>query len=280
MNYRYNFHSHTDYCDGANKAEEMIKEAIRLGVKSYGVSSHSPVPFANYWSMQQEDLSKYIHEVSELKQKYRDDIEIYCGLETDFIKGLAGASSFKGVNGLDYLFCSVHYLYKNPSEHLFEIDGPFVKFQEGYVRVFNSDPIAITKKFYELTREMIETDPPHVVGHIDKIKMNLEKVVPKLEQLPWYKEELVKLADCLGKHQPIVEVNTRGMYKGYTNEPYPSWEFIRMMKERDVRISLNSDSHQPEEILRMYPKTIKKLKELGYNESWALIGGKWQEVPL
>ncbi len=280
MNYLYNFHSHTDYCDGANTAEEMILAAIELGVKSYGVSSHAPVPFPNYWSMEKGKLGKYIQEINTLKEKYKDRIEIFCGLETDFIYKFSGTSVFNDVEGLDYFFGSIHYLYENPYDYLFEIDGPFKNFQKGFKRVFKSDPIAITKRFYELTRKMIETDPPDIVGHIDKIKLNLSKIIPNLEHQDWYLEEIEKLITCLSKYQPIVEVNTRGMYKGYISEPYPSKYILNKMCENQIPISLNSDSHQPDEILKMYPETIKLLKDIGFVESLVLREGRWQGVKI
>jgi histidinol-phosphatase (PHP family) len=280
MNYCYNFHSHTDYCDGANKAEEMLLAAIEQGVKAYGFSSHAPVPFPNQWCMEKDKLSEYIQEINLLKEKYKDRIEVYCGLETDYIHKFSGASVFKNVEGIDYLFGSIHYLYENPYSYLFEIDGPFKSFRKGFKKVFKKDPVALTKRFYELTRKMIETDPPDVIGHIDKIKLNLGKIIPDLDQQDWYLEEIDKLLNCLSEHQPIVEVNSRGMYKGYISEPYPSVNLLKKFHKKGIRISLNSDSHQPNEILKLYPETIGLLKEIGFEESWALIGGKWQGVAI
>ncbi|MCF8370820.1 MAG: histidinol-phosphatase [Bacteroidales bacterium] len=280
MNYLYNFHSHTNYCDGANKPEEMLLAAIELGLLSYGFSSHAPVPFPNHWCVEKDKLSKYILEIGELKKKYKDRIEVYCGLETDFIHKFSGASLFRNTEGLDYLFGSIHYLYENPWDYLFCVDGPFKEFQKGLKRVFKNDPIAITKRFFELSRKMITTDPPDVVGHIDKIKLNLGKIVPDLEQQDWYLEELDKIVDCLVECKPIVEVNTRGMYKGYISEPYPSVYLLKKLHENKIRISLNSDSHNPDEILKMYQEAIVMLNEIGITESWAMIRGKWMSVKL
>ncbi len=186
MDYLYNFHSHTNYCDGRNSAEEMIAEAIKLGVKSYGFSSHAPVPFPNKWSLKKENLDNYINEINVLKEKYKDKIEIYCGLETDYIAKCSGASFFRHIKSLDYLFGSIHYLYENPWTDLFEIDGSLKSFQAGFKQIFKNDPIAITKRFYELTRKMISNDMPDVIAHIDKIKINIRKLVPNLEKQNWY----------------------------------------------------------------------------------------------
>lgn len=276
MNYPYNFHSHTDYCDGANKAEEMLLAAIGLGLKSYGFSSHAPVSFPNNWCMKEDTLTDYILEIDRLKNKYKDRIEVYCGLETDFIDEFSRASLFRNIKGLDYLFGSIHYLYENPRDYLFCIDEPFKDFQKGLMQVFKNDPAAIVKRFYELTRKMISTDPPDVVGHIDKIKLNLSKIVPNLEQQDWYLEEIEKLIECLAEHQPIVEVNTRGIYKGFISEPYPSILILKKLREKGIRISLNSDAHQPSEILGLYPETIALLMEVGFEGSWAMIEGRWQ----
>ena len=40
----YNFHSHTNFCDGAAPPEDYIVEAIKQGFKSYGFSAAPEKP--------------------------------------------------------------------------------------------------------------------------------------------------------------------------------------------------------------------------------------------
>lgn len=80
-----NYHTHSLYCDGSASIEDFVKEAIRQGFSSYGVSSHSPIPFDTCWNMNRGDLPAYLDEVHFIKKKYEGRIEIYCGLEIDYL---------------------------------------------------------------------------------------------------------------------------------------------------------------------------------------------------
>lgn len=67
-------HNHTKYSyDGSNTCEEIIKNAIANGISVLGISDHQ-------FSVRSR-LREYISEINELKLKYRDKIEIKCGLE-------------------------------------------------------------------------------------------------------------------------------------------------------------------------------------------------------
>mgnify|MGYP000074504520 CR=1 FL=1 len=45
------YHSHCNFCDGKAPAEDFVKAAIEAGFHSYGISSHSPLPFETRWSL-------------------------------------------------------------------------------------------------------------------------------------------------------------------------------------------------------------------------------------
>ncbi len=40
----YNFHSHTEFCDGRAQMEAFAREAVRCGFTHYGFTPHSPIP--------------------------------------------------------------------------------------------------------------------------------------------------------------------------------------------------------------------------------------------
>ena len=39
---RYNFHSHTEFCDGRAQMQAFAAKAVELGFRHYGFSPHSP----------------------------------------------------------------------------------------------------------------------------------------------------------------------------------------------------------------------------------------------
>lgn len=84
-----NYHTHSNFCDGSDEPEKYVEEAIRLGLISLGFSGHAPVPFENTWSIKKENLGDYCRTIEGLKEKYAGKINIFLGLEIDYIPGIS-----------------------------------------------------------------------------------------------------------------------------------------------------------------------------------------------
>ena len=69
-----------------------MRFAITHGFRAYGFSSHSPLPFETFWNMSKDDMPEYLQEIKRLKQKYSDQLEIYAGLEIDYLDETYNAS--------------------------------------------------------------------------------------------------------------------------------------------------------------------------------------------
>lgn len=102
-----NYHSHFNLCDGKGEAYEYLDQALKLGFSSYGFSAHAPIADES-WTLKQEDLGKYLSTVENLKKEYSGKIQVYTGLEIDYIPDKSGPSSenFKNLD-LDYTIGSV-----------------------------------------------------------------------------------------------------------------------------------------------------------------------------
>ena len=124
-----NYHSHCVFCDGRSPMEEFVHFAIAKGLKRYGFSSHSPLPFDTFWKMRADDLPEYKAEFRRLKEKYAGQIELFLGLEMDYIQDVFSfQDTFYPIDDLDYLIGSVHYLDRLPDGSFMSIDGSFEKF--------------------------------------------------------------------------------------------------------------------------------------------------------
>jgi len=275
--YLYNFHSHSCFDDGKCNPEEYLTEAIRLGFKSYGFSGHAPLPFESVWCIQKENFQKYLKEIGLLKEKYVGIIDVYSGLEIDYIKGITGPAKFRECN-LDYVIGSVHFVEKGGE--VFEIDGPYENFEKGFKEVFDCDKKALVYNFYEKTCDFLKSDKPDLLGHFDKVKLHLMRTVSGLESEEWYKNLLKDVLVEIKNSGVIVEINVRGIYKGYTKEPYPAYDLIKQMKKLGIKISLNSDSHHISEITSKYNEVIPVLKGIGYEESMVFEEGVWKPIKL
>ncbi|RDB07103.1 histidinol-phosphatase [Runella aurantiaca] len=271
-----NYHSHSHYCDGKGSPEQQVQGALAQGLRAFGFSSHCPVSFDNQWSMKAERLDEYLAETRALQAKYEGQIELYVGLEVDFIPEMVGPSDFPM---LDYCVGSVHYVGLNQFGQPWEIDGSSVEFLECLDTVYGGDIQAVIQKYYGIIRQMVETDPPQVMGHLDKIKMHNAARHLFDESESWYVAEVEQTLQAIAKAGITTEINTRGNYKRGL-ELYPSPWIINRMKELNIPICINSDSHRPEEITASFPLAYQVAKAAGYEQVRILLGGKWQDVAL
>jgi histidinol-phosphatase (PHP family) len=271
-----NYHSHSHYCDGKGSQEEQVQGALAQGLRAFGFSSHCPVPFENQWSMKAERLADYLAETRALKAKYEGQIELYTGLEVDFIPEIVGPTHFPM---LDYCVGSVHYVGLNQFGKPWEIDGSSVEFLECLDALYGGDIRAVLQKYYGIIRQMVETDPPQIMGHLDKIKMHNTARPLFDESESWYVDEVEQTLQSIVKAGIIVELNTRGNYKRGL-DLYPSGWIIKRMKQLQIPICINSDSHRPEEITSSFPLAFQTAKEAGYEEVRVLLEGKWQDIGL
>jgi histidinol-phosphatase (PHP family) len=266
---------HSQYCDGKGTLPEYVAAARALGMPAIGFSSHAPVPFDCVWCMKAGRLEDYLNEVEILKQSTKG-IELYKGLEVDFIPEVISPRDF--APRLDYTVGSVHFVDAFADGRPWEIDGLHTLFMEGLDKIFRGDIRSVIKRYYALTRQMVQTAVPDVIGHLDKIK--IQNIGDKFysESDPWYAEEIDRTIDVISESGAIVEVNTRGLYQKKSSTPYPSpWILERLLAKR-IPITLSSDAHHPSDITNRFDETASLLLDIGFKHLSTLLKGKWQPV--
>ncbi len=272
-----NLHTHSSYCDGASSLKELIDSAISKNMISLGFSSHAPLPFHSPWCMKRENLTHYINEINQLK-KSTSQLQVYSGLEVDYIPGKISTDNFK--NQLDYTIGSIHFVESFHDDRGWEIDGTHASFSEGYEFIFKKDIRAVVTRYLELTREMIIRSCPTIIGHLDKIKIQ-NKYFPYFDESEnWYQQEVKHTLDVIRESGAIVEVNTRGLYQKKSITTYPSPWILKLICQQRIPITLSSDAHHPEDLIKQFPETAKLLLAIGFKKIRILMDGKWQEQQI
>lgn len=276
-----NYHSHTHYCDGKGSVTDYLGEACNQGMLSYGFSSHAPTPFSWPWTMKMESLEDYLFEVESGKAKYLGMIEVYTGLEVDFIPGVVSVlSPWIDQADLDYTIGSVHFVDSFEDGTPWEIDGTHKIFLDGLSAVFKNDCKAAVRRYFSLTRQMIEEAPPTIVGHLDKIKMQNIDGKYFSEDEKWYQEEILQTLELIRDTGLFLEINTRGLYKKKCTTCYPSPATFGHIRQMNIPVMLNSDSHVPGEMTGLFSETANLLLSHGINKAHVLSRDQWQEVKL
>ncbi len=270
-----NYHSHCTFCDGREHMEEFIKYAIAKGITRYGFSSHAPLPFETHWTMKADDYKDYESEFLRLKAKYAHQIELFLGLEIDYVVGCSNAkSAFFADKKLDYRIGSVHYLDQLANGDYFSVDGSFKDFRIGMDELYAGDIRLVTERYFELSKEMVLLGGFDIVGHLDKITLHGTRFVDFDIHAQWYVDLMTDYLQLIKQRGLIVEINTKSLLeKGIT---FPDKSFYDLVYELQIPITVNSDCHYPSKVIDGYHETYAALKHVGFRELQQLIDGRWQ----
>lgn len=273
-----NYHSHSLYCDGKAAPEEYVIQAVKNGFPAWGYSSHAPVPFASTWNMPVEKLPRYLDEIIAIKAAYAGKIQVYVGLETDYIEGVCNLRNSGLMDKpLDYRIGSVHYLGPFPDGTHFCFDGPPEAFFKGIEEVYQNDFRRAVTLYFHAVMRMAEVDNPDIIGHLDKIKMH-NTVKPYIrESDKWYQNLVEETLEVIKQKGCIVEVNTRGLYKHNPPLLYPGAGILKRLRQKKIPVTLNADAHHPDEITSGFTQTAALLLETGFTTLRVLLDGKWQD---
>ncbi|MBR0176517.1 MAG: histidinol-phosphatase [Bacteroidales bacterium] len=278
----FNLHTHSIYSDGKSQPREIVEEAVRQGLTTLGFSEHSPLPFDNTFSVKSADMPRYVADIAQLKAEFKDKIDIYCGLEADYITGVSEPFAVtKEKYHLDYLIGGVHLVGQsaNPDDIWF-IDGPkWEIYDEGLQRFFDGDIRRAVRRFYEQTNEMIEREPFDIIAHFDKIKMhNRERYFHEDE--PWYRALAFETLDLIRQKGLVMEVNVRGLYKKRYNGFYPSPWLMEEACKMNIPAIISADAHHFSELTLVFAAAEEALKKAGYRSVVNFKDGRWIEVSL
>lgn len=277
-----NYHSHCTFCDGRSIPEDFVKFAISNNFRAYGFSSHSPLPFETFWNMSKEDMPEYLQEIARLKRKYSDQLEIYVGLEIDYLDETYNASiPYFQELPLDYRIGSIHFL--PVSDHLIEknmvcIDGSFRDYAHSVERHFEGDVRLLAKRFFENTMKMIEIGGFDIVGHMDKIYMNGQKYEAFDFGEDWYEKPFKACLELAKEKGLMIEVNTKNLTK--KQELFPRMEYLSVLKDMNIPVMVNSDCHYPDLVNDGREKAFELLKLAGFQSTRELVEGQWKDMAI
>ena len=273
-----NYHSHCSFCDGRAPFEEFVKEAIRQGFYSYGVSSHAPLPFPTQWTMEWEQMEAYLDEFKNLRSKYADEIELYVGLEIDYLNEESNPSVARFTElPLDYRIGSVHLLYDAAGE-VVDIDCSPAVFKERVDRHFNGDVLRVIRMYFDRLFRMVELGGFDILGHADKMHYNASYYHPGLLDEPWYEALMKDYFSLVASRGYLVEINTKAYDSLGTF--YPNSRYWELMKEYQIKVLVNSDAHYPERINAGRMEALRLLQAKGFAAVAELHQGSWREVPI
>lgn len=281
MPFTANHHSHTSFSDGVYSPEQYLLSAIRQNLKVYGFSDHAPLPIEGFGAMSPKKLPEYLAEIDRLKEEYQDQIQIYKGLEVDYIPGVIDMNTdyIKEAN-LDFSLGAVHYVGTLANGLPWGFQSSHANFQKGLDELFDGDIEACIRQYYQLIRDMVKLAPPTIVAHLDRVKKLNEGDRYFSEDDKWYQEEVALTLETISRAGIILEINTKGYYNKITSDTYPSQWILAQAKDMNIPVHIGSDAHKPRHIIAGFDYAIDSLQKLGFRSTRILLNGHWQDMPL
>jgi histidinol-phosphatase (PHP family) len=258
-----NYHTHTTFCDGKNTPEEIVLYAIENGIKSIGFSGHGNTPFDLRYCM--KDTSAYVSEVSRLKEKYRDKIQIYLGVEEDAYHP-TDRSLFDYVIGSSHYFCVDGRYYPIDSSH---------EYFKKCLDLFNCDAVSMAHAYYRPFCRYINERRPDIIGHFDLITKYDELDRPIFLENKEYNKVAEHYITEASRSGSLFELNTGAIARELRTVPYPAENLLYVLKKENSGLILSSDSHRSDTLCFGFEEARKYLKDIGFNFVYTLYNGEF-----
>lgn len=260
------YHIHSNYSDGKNTIEQIVKAAIENEFKRIALTDHAPVPFPSDWNMPYDLLTKYLAHIERIQEEFQNNILILRGLEIDYLTGLRQIAFFKNF-GLDITVGSVHYVNYFVDGTPFNIDKSKEIFLKGLKQIYNNDIKKFAYDYYSLIIEMVMFDPPDIVAHltlIEKFNKSLNYLLNTKEN--WYRDLIYTALHTIKVANLVLEINTRSFYRGLSDEFVPDLWTLKNAKKMNIPITINGDIHCTDDFGKYWKQAIEFIKAAGYSE--------------
>jgi histidinol-phosphatase (PHP family) len=216
---------------------EYVENAIKGGLKVLGFADHAPDfgninnPLVTGVRMPLSELEGYFYSLTELKREYKNDIDIYIGVENEcfspfFDRDMELLSAYP----LDYMLLSSHYLYFGDDESLIHTGHPI------------NDPM-LMKKYADETIYAMSLSRFTYFCHPDVINFTGPKEV--------YVSEMKRIIEASKKYDMPLEYNLLGLRD---NRYYPTrlfWETVAM-EDVKPKVIIGADAHAPKHVARAW----------------------------
>ena len=265
-----NFHTHTTFCDGRDTPEQMVESAIEKGFSALGFSGHAYFVLDAAFTMDLEQQKPYRAEILRLKEKYKNEIDIFLGIEQD---SWSPALDYK----YDYVIASVHNVLKDgvycPVDNTLEI------MKSNLDRYFGGDMDAFAEAYFEETVRLFDKIPEgDIIGHIDLVTKYDEQL--SYRRTPRYFRMAKQAIAQLAKYGRPFEINTGAMGRGYRSAPYPDPELLRAIRREGCPIVINSDCHNKDYLDCGFAQAVALARDCGFDSHMVLTKQGWESRPL
>lgn len=234
-------HSHSgQFCPGhANDSlEDVIQTAISKQFKVFALTEHMPrheqdrypeeIQTGLTLKSMIENQSDYFKTARELREKYKGQIEIPIGFETDWCgpHSLELIQASLQAHPFDFYMGSIHHVHGIP------IDYDRQQYERARNQ-FDGTDIKLFEAYFDEQLEMLTALKPPVVGHFDLIRLLSDDFNIDWRGMKDVWSRICRNLDFIASYGGVLEINTAAWRKGM-EEPYPKSEICQVSDSFDL----------------------------------------------
>ena len=257
---RSDFHMHSYHSgDSDTPMEDQIRAALSLGLSSVCFTEHLDMdwPYQNTPDLEPGtfdlDLAAYRQEYLRLRDKYRDRLHIFYGVELglqphlgDRLKAFAAAHP-----EFDFILGSTHVSRQMDPYYSIFFEG---RTEEEAYRTYFTDSLLSLRAFHQIDS----------YGHMDYV-VRYGPNQDRFYSYERYQDVIDPILELLLEHDIALEVNTAGLSKGLS-QCNPCTGIIRRYRQMGGRkITVGADAHAPAGVAAGFDTAAAILTEAGFD---------------
>ena len=269
---RSDFHMHSYHSgDSDTPMEDQIRAALSLGLSSVCFTEHLDMdwPYQNTPDLEPGtfdlDLAAYRQEYLRLRDKYRDRLHIFYGVELGLQPHLGdrlGAFTADHPE-FDFILGSTHVSRQMDPYYSIFFEG---RTEEEAYRTYFTDSLLSLRAFHQIDS----------YGHMDYV-VRYGPNQDRFYSYERYRDVIDPILDLLLDHDIALEINTAGLSKGLS-QCNPCTGIVRRYRQMGGRkITVGADAHAPAGIAAGFDTAAAILTEAGFDTYYTFEGR--QAVP-
>lgn len=263
----FNYHTHTYRCHHSDQDfldEEYVKDFIKVGIKKFAFTDHCPeknkIDKRPDMRMDYSQKEEYLNSINFLKEKYKDQIEIETGFETEYLPG-EEESIEELKRDCDKIILGQHFIYDNNRN----------------LKIFGDEDFSDEEliRYAEYVTKAMELRIPDLIAHPD-IYLCRRKNFGEIEQ------KVAKIiCEAAKKYNIPLEINLMRIFKAtyFENKvinhdsierqkeklktadiAYPNRDFWKIASKYKVKALYGLDAHYKGQI-QFFPELMELAKE-------------------
>ncbi len=269
---RSDFHMHSYHSgDSDTPMEDQIRAALSLGLSSVCFTEHLDMdwPYQNTPDLEPGtfdlDLAAYRQEYLRLRDKYRDRLHIFYGVELGLQPHLGdrlGAFTADHPE-FDFILGSTHVSRQMDPYYSIFFEG---RTEEEAYRTYFTDSLLSLRAFHQIDS----------YGHMDYV-VRYGPNQDRFYSYERYRDVIDPILDLLLEHDIALEINTAGLSKGLS-QCNPCTGIVRRYRQMGGRkITVGADAHAPAAVAAGFDTAAAILTEAGFDTYYTFEGR--QAVP-